>query len=260
MFYQVAIGVTGISTSLDSNKTKEEVLSQYVCPFISKEIRIEEGAIINMASFGSLSIYRTARPIDSDWPLPRPADAKADSTKEYLHDTKVREYLREHEANVTDEFYREAIAWIRDGTFKESMRKMEESLFGRQVFMITPIGVADVDDCYEFAVKPAVTAQGFEIRRSTDLSTTEEITQEILDHIATARFVVADLTDNRPNCYYEAGYAQARGKPVIILAKEGTKRHFDVSVRKWTYWSDFRDLKTKFEAELTGVLASRQLR
>lgn len=71
-----------------------------------------------------------------------------------------------------------------------------------------------------------------------------------------SRFVVADLTDERQNCYYEVGYAHALGKPVIILAKDGTPRHFDVAANKWNYWTDYTDLKPKFEKELLALLES----
>jgi len=82
------------------------------------------------------------------------------------------------------------------------------------------------------------------------------ITDVILSSINRSRFLVADLTDAKPNCYYEVGYAHALRKPVIILAKEGTTRHFDISTYKWNYWIDYKDLKPKFEAELKAVLLS----
>lgn len=67
---------------------------------------------------------------------------------------------------------------------------------------------------------------------------------------------MADLTDAKPNCYYEIGYAHALGKPVIIIAKEGTARHFDISTYKWNFWTDYKDLKPKFETELKATLRS----
>jgi hypothetical protein len=48
--------------------------------------------------------------------------------------------------------------------------------------------------------------------------------------------VVADLTDERPSCYYEAGYAEALRKPILFVASKesvinprtSTKIHFDI--------------------------------
>jgi nucleoside 2-deoxyribosyltransferase len=70
-----------------------------------------------------------------------------------------------------------------------------------------------------------------------------------------ARFVVADLTHERPNVYFELGYARGLGKTVVTIAREGTAVHFDV--KDWTYipYIDSRllelDLKKRFEFELS---------
>jgi nucleoside 2-deoxyribosyltransferase len=65
---------------------------------------------------------------------------------------------------------------------------------------------------------------------------------------------VADLTGERPNSYYETGFAHALGKPVILLAQTGTSRHFDIAGYQWHYWNTSEDLKPKFDKVLLGVL------
>lgn len=64
----------------------------------------------------------------------------------------------------------------------------------------------------------------------------EDLVGRIKTEIDRANFIIADLTDERPSCYYEAGYAEAKKKPMICVAsKESvirtghpTKIHFDV--------------------------------
>ena len=46
-----------------------------------------------------------------------------------------------------------------------------------------------------------------------------------LEHLRTAQFVLADLSHERPSCYFELGLAQAVGTPVIIIAENGTSIH-----------------------------------
>lgn len=62
------------------------------------------------------------------------------------------------------------------------------------------------------------------------------LVETIKQEIRRSDFVVADLTDERPSCYFEVGYAEALGKPVIFVASnesvmrpgEPTKIHFDI--------------------------------
>jgi hypothetical protein len=64
----------------------------------------------------------------------------------------------------------------------------------------------------------------------------DSMVERIKEEIRRARFVVADLTDERPSCYFEIGYAEALGTPVITMASresvmepgKRTKIHFDV--------------------------------
>lgn len=46
----------------------------------------------------------------------------------------------------------------------------------------------------------------------------------ILD-IQHSKFVLADLSFERPSCYYELGLAQAINKPTFLMAKENTHIH-----------------------------------
>ena len=81
------------------------------------------------------------------------------------------------------------------------------------------------------------------------------ITDQIVQMITSARFVVADLTHERPNVYFELGFARGLGKTVITIARQGTRVHFDV--KDWTYipYIDSRllerDMRKRFEFELS---------
>ena len=251
MFYHINIGVTGITSHLEKNLTKENALLQYLCPFISKEITFSDGKIENMSSFGNMSIFATEKPIDSDWPI-KVESTDTDPFKEYEHKNNIVKSISEND--VTEILFKEAITLIEYGRYKDYRASVIAGFKSKTVFMISSFENEEVDHNYEFIIQPSIEKHGLKIERVDQISHTQQITDKILDSINNALFVIADLTDVRPNCYYEVGYAHALGKPVIILAKEGTERHFDISTYKWNYWTDYKDLKPKIEKEINSIL------
>lgn len=253
MFYHVRIGMADIDYIFYRNKSREEVLAQFLCPFINGEITLFEKRLLNMSFFESIEVFQTSKPIDSDWPV-RKEDYKNRYPSEY--ESAIIEFLETEATDVTQELHREAIVMIDSGQYRELRAKITEGLKGSYSFFICPLENAEVSHNYDFVIKPAVRQFQFKIQKADEISHTGTITDAILDSINRSRFLIADLTDARPNCYYEVGYAHALGKPVIILAKEGTTRHFDISTYKWNFWIDYKDLKPKFEKELKAVLRS----
>jgi hypothetical protein len=83
----------------------------------------------------------------------------------------------------------------------------------------------------------------------------EGMVDRIEDEIRKANFVVADLTDERPSCYWEAGYAEALGVPVIHIAskqsvvspKEKTTIHFDIH-KNVNFFTNHTELKERLRA------------
>ena len=248
-------------TSWEKNRIRDDVPAKIVCPYINREVTILDGVIFNMFSYGNMRVYETDRPVDSDWPVKK--SKYFDEIREHKSNTFEQKFnyeealtdeLSKVAKDVTEEFYREAIIFIENGQYKELRKQILEQEKGRHSFFVCPFENPDVDHNYEYVIKPTIKQYHFDIQRADEISHTGTITEVIISAINRSRFIVADLTEEKPNCYYEVGYAHSIGKPVIIIAKEGTTRHFDLSAHKWTYWSDYKDLKGKFEKELQGVV------
>jgi hypothetical protein len=96
----------------------------------------------------------------------------------------------------------------------------------------------------------------------------EGLVERIKDEIRRANFIVADLTDERPSCYFEAGYAEALAIPVIYIASKqsvvapgtDTKIHFDIH-KNINFFTNHNELKQKirlsFNKNREKLLASR---
>ncbi len=74
-------------------------------------------------------------------------------------------------------------------------------------------------------IKDAAQKCGIAAERVDDTEFNERITDRILQSIDRAEYVIVDLTKERPNVFFEAGYAQGRGKTPIYVAREGTVLH-----------------------------------
>ncbi len=256
MFYHMKIGVTGISSWIEKNKTRDEVLLQFICPYVNREVTVWDGRIFNMASCGYLMVFESDKPVDSDWPLKKADYSEEGKTEpEWNYEYDVAKKLKEVAKDVTQELYREAIGMLESGTYRELRAVLTRDAKGRDSFFVCPFDNKDVDHNYSFVIKPSVEKHQFRIQRADEISNTQTITESIVSAIGRARFIVADLTDAKPNCYYEVGYAHAIGKPVIILAKTGTTRHFDLAAHNWTHWDTYEDLKAKLDKRIDGVLS-----
>jgi hypothetical protein len=84
------------------------------------------------------------------------------------------------------------------------------------------------------------------------------VLQEIERAIDSCWLVVCDLTDEKPNVYYELGYAVARGKRVICIAKRGTNLHFDVAGRRILFFDSFTHLELALHKELVELAAETE--
>lgn len=68
--------------------------------------------------------------------------------------------------------------------------------------------------------------------RGDDIFRPTDILDDIWNGIMQADFVIADITGNNANVFYELGMAHAIGKPVIILAQDDKTVPFDLKTRR----------------------------
>jgi len=76
-----------------------------------------------------------------------------------------------------------------------------------------------------------------------------QIIPEMFFEIERSKFIVVDVTFQNNGAYYEAGYAQALGKEVIVCCSEEVfndekrKPHFDIAQKAIIKWKNLDDLK-----------------
>ncbi len=83
-----------------------------------------------------------------------------------------------------------------------------------------------------------------------------QIVPEIFFEIKRSLFVVADLTKHRNGVYYEAGYAEALGKEVILCCEKSDfdNKHFDVAQKNTIVWEDENDLLKRLKDRIKATI------
>lgn len=108
---------------------------------------------------------------------------------------------------------------------------------GRTAFMAMPFNRPDLDDVWLPALRLAVKETGFELKRVDDEPKPGLIDVRMRLQIKQARFLIVELTHANSGAYWEAGFAEVLGKPVIYTIKSGDKAHFDVDHSLRITWS-----------------------
>jgi hypothetical protein len=123
------------------------------------------------------------------------------------------------------------------------------------VFVIMPFATKHVDTYDTIRRAVAGTSLGMRAERIDEVPGAIQITDEVRSAIRRARLVVCDLTDERPNVYYELGFAHGLSKQLICIARTGTKVHFDVYGLKTLFFESYRSLEDQLESEIRAIIA-----
>lgn len=115
---------------------------------------------------------------------------------------------------------------------------------------------------YDGLIREVLEEVGYEVQRGDDLLSQRNILQDIIEAIERADLIVADLTDNNANVFYELGIAHTRMRPTILLTQSVQDVPFDLrSYRLIPYSTHFADvgaaratLREYAEAAVAGTL------
>lgn len=117
------------------------------------------------------------------------------------------------------------------------------------IFVAMPFS-EEMEDTFIFGIQQPVHTAGYLCERVDMMTFTGDILAHILERIETAALVIADLTGANPNVYLEVGYAWGKGRPTLLLMREGDKLRFDVQGHRCLFYKNINDLAKKLAADL----------
>lgn len=84
-----------------------------------------------------------------------------------------------------------------------------------------------------------------------------QIVPEILYEIKKSRFLVADFTNQRGGVYYEAGYAEGLGIPVIAMCRndDSVNVHFDLRQKNTIFWSNVNEIQERLIRRISATVS-----
>ncbi len=126
---------------------------------------------------------------------------------------------------------------------------------GERAFIVMSMNASDptlTDVCN--TIKAACADFGVKAFRVDDIEHQDKITDKILTSIQETDLIIADLTGERPNVYYEVGYAHAVGKRPILYRRKGTTLHFDLYVHNVPEYENMTELSAKLRKRLEAIL------
>ena len=110
----------------------------------------------------------------------------------------------------------------------------------RKAFMAMKFGDSTLDKIVNEVFRPAAQQTGFELRRLDNSQPAGLIDNHLRVEIQTSDFLIADLTHDNLGAYWEAGYAEGLGKPVVYTCEkmkfEQKQTHFDTNHHLTIKW------------------------
>ena len=139
--------------------------------------------------------------------------------------------------------------------FEELQNRSPDS---RRAFMAMQFGDQELDRLFYGHFKPAAQRAGFDLSRLDEEPRAGLIDDRLRLEIRRSRFLIADLTHGNPGAYWEAGFAEGLGRPVIYTCRRDVfddlhkRPHFDTNHYLTVIWDAVDPAKAA--AQLTTTI------
>jgi len=220
--------------------------------------RVSEKQLLLLRAFERRTAY-PGQPINVvpnfDYPL-----AWASGEKEFvylLHNLIERDFVRRTDGppDLNDSFVFELVITSTGWGFLEDHAR--PAVISDQVFVAMSFA-PELSSAWKDGIQPALLKAKFRPYRVDAVPHIDRIDTKIITEIKNSRFLVADVTQQRPGVYFEAGYAMALGLPVFWCVKvdDLPNVHFDTRQYNHIVWKDEQHLADQLFLFVTAIVGS----
>lgn len=220
----------------------EELMSSLIIPYINKQVvpvSLDEGrGILNLASVTYIQVFKTEEQIPADTKEQRESITKDVCSGKYEDCTQeiIEICLRSRKLIDT-----------------KSILQNQFIPAKKQVFVIMKFKDKVLDSAYEGVIKPIAKKYHYRPLRIDEIQNSGKITDQILEEISRSEVILADLSGEKPNCYYEAGFAHAIGREMIFTIRKGTRVHFDLATYRFIEWETEDELRKGLQSRFKAI-------
>jgi hypothetical protein len=129
---------------------------------------------------------------------------------------------------------------------KDDTPQKDKDLFA---FVLMPIR-PEFEDVYKLGIKETAAECGILAVRVDEQLYRENILEQIYRQIDAADLIVADMSGQNPNVFYEVGYAHAKGKLCVLMTKDVSHIPFDLNHHRHIVYGSIAVLKDRLREEL----------
>lgn len=120
-------------------------------------------------------------------------------------------------------------------------------------FVLMPFS-HNFSDIYKFGIKSTAEDHKIIAERVDEQHFSETILERIYRQIENSDFIIAEMSGQNPNVFYEVGYAHAKGKTCILITQNATDIPFDLKHHPHViYDGSIEDLKIKLSPKLEWI-------
>lgn len=221
------------------NSSLDQIMTRLVIPYLNRQIiAVNAGkgrAILNLSAASYLQVYKTEEHLRSFDDFQKQLQAGkldgSDCTQEIIDTAMIGRTLATTKSTLQNQF----------------------AITAKQVFVIMQFDDSTLNSAYEGAIKPIVKKHKYKPIRIDELQDSGKITDQIIEEISKSEIIIADLSGERPNCYYEAGFAHAIGKEMIFAVRKNTPIHFDLSAYRFIEWDTEQELRERLDSRFKSI-------